>query len=56
MSVIKLKNYINGEFVDSTSELDSVNPATGEVIAKLPDSTDKDVDAAVKAAKAAFQT
>ncbi|MBI0578950.1 CoA-acylating methylmalonate-semialdehyde dehydrogenase [Neobacillus cucumis] len=62
MSVIKndtlvLKNYINGEWVSSNSEqtLDVLNPATNEVIAKVPVSTKEDVEKAVAAAKAAFK-
>ncbi|WP_026576331.1 CoA-acylating methylmalonate-semialdehyde dehydrogenase [Bacillus sp. UNC438CL73TsuS30] len=62
MSVIKndtlvLKNYINGEWVNSNSEqtLDVLNPATNEVIAKVPVSTKEDVEKAVAAAKAAFK-
>ena len=51
-----LKNMIGGKFVapvDGKKE-DVVDPATGEVIAKAPLSGKRDVDAAVKAAKAAF--
>ncbi|MGG1397194.1 CoA-acylating methylmalonate-semialdehyde dehydrogenase [Bacillus salipaludis] len=62
MSVIKndtlvLKNYINGEWVSSNSEqtLDVLNPATNEVIAKVPVSTKEDLEKAVTAAKAAFK-
>ncbi len=51
-----LKNYINGEWTTpgSGEYLDNVSPATGVVIAKVPRSTSKDVDAAVKAAEAAL--
>lgn len=51
-----LKNYINGEWVESrgTKTLDVINPATLEVLAKVPLSTREDVDEAVKAAKDAF--
>ncbi|MHA6259780.1 CoA-acylating methylmalonate-semialdehyde dehydrogenase [Sporosarcina sp. CAU 1771] len=53
-----LKNYINGEWVDSLSEKSVmvVNPATGEELARVPLSTKEDVELAVKAADAAFQT
>jgi betaine-aldehyde dehydrogenase len=54
---LTLKNMIDGKFVapaDGKRE-DVVNPATGEVIAKAPLSGKRDVDAAVKAAKAAFE-
>ncbi len=51
-----LKNYIDGEWVESSGELLEVdNPATGEVIARVPLSTAEEVDRAVAAAKAAFQ-
>ncbi len=53
-----LKNMIDGKQVppaDGKRE-DVINPATGEVIAKSPLSSKRDVDAAVKAAKTAFET
>jgi betaine-aldehyde dehydrogenase len=48
--------YINGEFVDSrsTSTIDVIDPATTEVIGRVPDGNAADVDAAVAAARAAF--
>src|SRR4029078_13286068 len=51
-----LENFINGAWVSSsgTTLLDVKNPATGELLAKVPLSTSADVDAAVQAAKAAF--
>jgi malonate-semialdehyde dehydrogenase (acetylating)/methylmalonate-semialdehyde dehydrogenase len=51
-----LENYINGSWVKSkgSTPLDVRNPATGEILAKVPLSTAEDVDAAVTAAKAAF--
>jgi betaine-aldehyde dehydrogenase len=53
-----LKNFIGGEAVDPaegrTSEV--LNPATGEVIARAPESGSEDVDRAVKAARKAFET
>ena len=50
-----VKNYINGEWVDSKGEMvDVVNPATYKTIAKVPISTKEEIDAAVEAAKAAF--
>lgn len=51
-----LKNYINGEWIESQSDriLDIVNPATCKVIGKVPISTPEEVDEAVKAAKEAF--
>ncbi len=53
-----LKNFINGEYVDSkTEKFDRVpNPATGEELVRVPLSTRDDLDAAVKAAKDAYKT
>ena len=50
-----LKNYIDGEWVESKGEvIDVVNPATYKTIAKVPISTGEEFDSAVEAAKAAF--
>ncbi len=48
--------YINGEYVDATSPatIDVIDPATTEVIAKVPDAQAQDVDRAVQAARHAF--
>jgi malonate-semialdehyde dehydrogenase (acetylating)/methylmalonate-semialdehyde dehydrogenase len=52
-----VKNYINGEWVasKSTEILDVVNPATAEVIARVPLSTPDEVKRAIKAAKDAYE-
>lgn len=50
----RLGNFIDGVFVGTKSYLDDIAPATGEVIAQIPDSDASDVDAAVQAAKRAF--
>ncbi|MGD9143723.1 MAG: aldehyde dehydrogenase family protein, partial [Dehalococcoidia bacterium] len=54
--VVKIQNYIDGEWVDSRSTKisDVLNPATGDVVARTPDSTPEEVDAAVRAAAEAF--
>ena len=54
--VMKLKNYINGEWVESESKIfrDVVNPATMKTIAKVPLSNAGDVERAVEAAREAF--
>ena len=51
-----LQNYVNGKWVDSdsTSQLDVRNPATGQLLARVPLSTKEDVNRAVAAARAAF--
>jgi malonate-semialdehyde dehydrogenase (acetylating)/methylmalonate-semialdehyde dehydrogenase len=53
-----VKNYINGEWVESTSEKKEIvyNPATGEEIAIVPLSTKVEVDQAIQAANEAFKT
>lgn len=53
-----LENFIDGAFVPSlgVETLDVTNPASGELLAKVPLSTEKDVDEAVRAAKQAFET
>ena len=50
-------NFIDGqETVPSGHQLlDVRNPATGVVIATIPDSTREDVDAAIRSARAAFE-
>lgn len=49
-------NFIGGEYVPPKSGqyIDNYKPATGEVYGKIPDSDSSDIEAAVKAAKAAF--
>ena len=51
-------HFINGEFVASKSgkTFDKIDPATGEVIAKVASGDVCEVDAAVAAAKTAFET
>lgn len=51
-----ISNFVNGEFIPSASGkvLFSINPATGQEYAKLPDSDHEDVALAVDAAKKAF--
>lgn len=46
-------HFINGDFTKATDSFDSKNPATGETLAKLSQAGQSDVDAAVKAARAA---
>ena len=50
--MIRVQNYINGAFVDAEAgdTFESLNPATGEVIAILPRSGAADADAAAHAA------
>ncbi|EJQ49433.1 methylmalonate semialdehyde dehydrogenase [acylating] 2 [Bacillus cereus BAG6X1-2] len=57
-NVQMLKNYIGGQWIESTSKQveDVPNPATGEIIARVPLSTKEDLDRAVATAKEAFKT
>ncbi len=50
--------YINGQWVDPVTpqEFDVINPATEEVCAKISLGSEADVNKAVAAAKAAFET
>jgi malonate-semialdehyde dehydrogenase (acetylating)/methylmalonate-semialdehyde dehydrogenase len=56
MEVERLRNFINGEWVESRSKeiLEVRNPALDEVIAGVPMSTDDEVKEAIEAAKEAF--
>ncbi len=52
----RLRNFIDGEWRDSmaTEGLDVINPATGDVLGRVPLSSAAEVDAAVQAAGKAF--
>lgn len=51
-----IKNYINGTFIDAENGgfIDNIEPATGQVYAKIPQSGSADVEKAVIAAKEAY--
>lgn len=56
MKYPKVQNYINGVFVDASSDrsLPVISPIDGDHLSDVPMSAAKDLDTAVKAAKAAF--
>ncbi len=56
MDVARLQNYIDGEWVEAqTGEYsDVVNPARGELLARVPLSSSTDIDRAVKSCARAF--
>ncbi|MEV4012764.1 gamma-aminobutyraldehyde dehydrogenase [Nonomuraea angiospora] len=56
--MIRLQNFINGEFVDAKSGKfsDVIDPCTGEAYLQAPVSGPEDVDAAFAAAAAAFES
>lgn len=53
-----LENYIGGNLIGPLSGkfIDNMNPAIGEVVGQIPDSNEKDIEAAVHAAEKAFPT
>ncbi|EDO1017571.1 CoA-acylating methylmalonate-semialdehyde dehydrogenase [Listeria monocytogenes] len=55
--VRKLKNYINGEWVESKTDKyeDVINPATGEVLCQVPISTRAELDQTAVIAEQAFE-
>jgi len=55
---MKIKNYINGEYVNPISNnwIENYNPSIGEVYGQLPDSNSQDVEIAYKAAETALQS
>lgn len=57
LSRVETRLFIGGEFVDARDggRFESINPATGEIIASLSEANEKDVDAAVAAARKAFR-
>jgi aminomuconate-semialdehyde/2-hydroxymuconate-6-semialdehyde dehydrogenase len=52
----KISNYINGQLIEpiGQSYIDNYEPATGKVYSLIPDSDERDVELAYKAAAAAF--
>ena len=56
MKYTPVQNFINGKFVDSATQksLEVISPLDGNLLSKVPMSSAKDLDDAVKAAKAAF--
>jgi betaine-aldehyde dehydrogenase len=57
-TVRRYQMFVNGEFVDSQSGkyFPVVDPSTEEILAEVPDAGEKDVNSAVAAAKAAFDS
>src|SRR5262245_8563908 len=49
-------NYVNGEWVGARATREILNPATGELVATVPEAASEQVDAAVSAARKAFDT
>ena len=53
---MQISNFVGNEFraPHSSVYFDDLNPATAQIFAQIPDSDERDVDDAVRAAKAAF--
>ena len=58
MTIESFTNYINGESVEPADNnyLDTINPATGKVYARVPNSSVKDLERAVSAAEGALSS
>jgi betaine-aldehyde dehydrogenase len=56
--MIEGRHYIDARFVDAHSRrtIDVINPATQEIIGRVPDGDAADVDSAVRAARRAFES
>ena len=50
------KAFINGEWVGANTTFDVFNPATEELLARVPDMSESETETAIKHAHAAFQT
>ncbi|UVC12169.1 aldehyde dehydrogenase (plasmid) [Rhizobium sp. TH2] len=50
----RFQQYIDGVFEDGSARFDSLDPATGDVWASMPEAREEDVDRAVKAAEKAL--
>ena len=55
MATLEVQNFIDGHFLKCERHLDSYNPSTGQVWARIPDSGEAEVNAAVTAANHAFK-
>jgi aldehyde dehydrogenase (NAD+) len=50
-----VRNYIGGQWVETGATFETINPATEALVAQVAKSSASDVEAAVKAAKAAYK-
>lgn len=50
----RFQYYIDGEFLDGEARFQSIDPATGDVWADMPEARESDVDRAVNAAEKAL--
>src|SRR5262245_15376215 len=55
--VPKSRHFINGKFVEGTgAHIEVRNPATGDLLTTVPDAAPADIDKAVAAARASFES
>lgn len=52
----RLRNYINGEWVDAPVTMVQTNPATCELVSEIPETPKDQFDLAVHSAREAFKT
>jgi aldehyde dehydrogenase (NAD+) len=55
-NIVPGRLLIDGQWIDGASRFDSVNPATAEVLTQIVEASPTDVDAAVAAARKAFES
>jgi len=55
-SSTRLKNYINGEWIDAPIAYTQTNPATCELVSEIPETPKDQFDLAVSSAETAFKT
>lgn len=53
-ALLTTKAFINGEWVETANTFDVINPSTGEIVAKVADCGETEVNAAIDAAHTAF--
>jgi aminomuconate-semialdehyde dehydrogenase len=51
-----MENFVENRFLPSAQHIDTINPKTGKVYARVPVSTAEDVDDALQKATAAFKS
>ncbi|CEF68719.1 Aldehyde dehydrogenase family 8 member A1 [Strongyloides ratti] len=51
----KISNFINNQFIETNYYIDSINPATGKVWLKVPNSTSNDINNAANIGEEAFK-
>lgn len=55
-NTLELENFVENNFTPSSKHIETINPKTGDVYAKVPVSSADEVDTALKCATEAFKT